>query len=82
MMNALNLYDQLHAIPALRDIPAIITTAITLTEQVAIAARHLAICWKPFEVQDLLDCIERTLHQPRTDSLLFFTQKQQEKEHV
>ena len=66
IMNALDLYDRLHAVPALRDVPAIVITASTLTEQQqeAIAARHIDICWKPFEVQDLLDCIERAFRQP------------------
>ncbi len=63
-MNAIDLYDRLHATEELRDVPAIVVTATTLTqeEQRAIAARHIDICWKPFEVQDLLDCIERALH--------------------
>jgi CheY-like chemotaxis protein len=63
-MNALDLYDQLHAVPALRDVPALVITAGILTEQhqPALAARHIDICWKPFELQDLFDCIERALH--------------------
>jgi CheY-like chemotaxis protein len=65
-MNAIDLYDRLHATEELRDVPAIVVTAATLTqeEQEAIAARHIDLCWKPFEVQDLLDCIERALHPP------------------
>lgn len=64
-MNALDLYDQLHAIPELRNVPAIIMTASTISDmqQEAVAARYIDIFWKPFEVHDLLDCIERTLHQ-------------------
>jgi CheY-like chemotaxis protein len=63
-MNALDLYDKLHAIPELRAVPAIIMTASTVSgmQQEAIAARHIEICWKPFEVQDLIDCIERALN--------------------
>lgn len=65
-MNALDLYDRLQTIPQLRDVPAIIMTASTVTDmqQEAIAARHIEICWKPFEVQNLLDCIERALYRP------------------
>ena len=64
-MNALDLYDRLHTIPELRDVPAIIMTASTISEaqQEAIAARHIEICWKPFEVQELLDCIKRAFYQ-------------------
>ena len=68
-MNALDLYDQLHTIPELRNVPAIIITASTISEaqQEAIAARHIEIFWKPFEVQDMLACIERTLYNPLPD---------------
>ena len=68
-MNALDLYDQLHTIPELRNVPAIIMTASTISEaqQEAIAARHIEIFWKPFEVQDMLACIERTLYNPLSD---------------
>lgn len=63
-MNALDLYDQLHTIPELRDVPTIIMTASTISDvqQAAIAARHIEIFWKPFEVQDLLAGIEHALH--------------------
>ncbi len=63
-MNALDLYDQLHTIPELRDVPTIIMTASTISDvqQEAIAARRIEIFWKPFEVQDLLACIGRALH--------------------
>lgn len=68
-MNALDLYDRLHATQELRDVPAVVLTAGTLSEQqqAALAARHIAICWKPFEVQDLLDCIERAIHPPPSE---------------
>ena len=68
-MNALDLYDHLHAVAELRDVPAIIMTASAISDmqQADIAAHHIEICWKPFEVQDLLDCIERALHRFPSD---------------
>lgn len=62
-MTALHLYDRLHGIKVFEHIPAIIITAITPTSEIesAIRARGLELLLKPFDVEDLLRCIEQAL---------------------
>lgn len=62
-MTALHLYDRLHGFKVFEHIPAIIITAITPTPEMesAIRARGLELLPKPFDVEDLLRCIEQAL---------------------
>lgn len=61
-MNGIELYDHLHAISKLEDIPAIIISAVTF-EQVKedIESRQLGLLEKPFDLDVFLDMIEQTV---------------------
>ncbi len=58
-MNGLELYDRLHAIKELEDVPTILTTAGVL--QYDIQQRHLIGISKPVDLNKLLDIIEELL---------------------
>lgn len=67
-MTAIDLYDRLHRYKELEQQPAIILTAMNRNEQIELAAaeRHIEVLSKPFDLEELLRCIEQAL-QPRTD---------------
>lgn len=62
-MTAIDLYDCLHSYQELEQQPAIILTAMNRNEQRAQAAaeRHIEVLSKPFDLEELLCCIEQTL---------------------
>jgi CheY-like chemotaxis protein len=62
-MTAFQLYDHLHSLEECEHTPAIILTAATpnLWIDSAVAERGLEMLAKPFDVDELLDCIEQTL---------------------
>jgi CheY-like chemotaxis protein len=64
-MNGLALYDQLHAIPGLEDVPALLINA-GLSDEVKHEAeqRKLVMLEKPFDLDDFLHVIHRMLGQP------------------
>jgi len=59
LMNGIDLYDQLHAIEALKDIPAIMISA--QLPQREIDQRHIIGVSKPFDIDELLQLIESNL---------------------
>ncbi len=59
-MTALELYDQLHSIEELRDIPTIIITASMVNEEEFIR-RNIPLIQKPFDVDDLLRNIDQAI---------------------
>jgi len=62
-MNGLQLYDRLHGLKEFEHVPTIILTASTLDEQMqsTIAERGVETLLKPFDLDDLLRCIEEIL---------------------
>jgi len=58
-MTGLQLYDQLQTIEALKGIPTIMMSANL--PQAELAKRHIIGLKKPFDLDDLLDLIERAL---------------------
>ena len=65
-MTAFHLYDRLHILKELAPVPALILTAASpnLGIDAAVAERELAMLAKPFDVDELLDCIEQGLLRP------------------
>lgn len=61
-MTALDLYEQLQPIEELKKVPAIIITAITLADKQKEYLQQLGLILiqKPYNIDDLLDAIERT----------------------
>ena len=59
MMNGLELYDRLHEIEGLENVPTILTTAGVMEHD--IAGRHLVGISKPIDMNKLLDIIEEYL---------------------
>jgi DNA-binding NtrC family response regulator len=63
-MNGLDLYDQLHAIPGLERIPAIIISGVSSEEAShAIESRHLLRVEKPFDLDAFFITIKQALAQ-------------------
>lgn len=62
-MTAFQLYDRLHELEELAQTPALILTAASpnLGIDATATERGLAMLAKPFDVEELLDCIEQTL---------------------
>ncbi len=62
-MTAFQLYDHLHQIKEFEHTPAIVLTAASphLAINSAAAERGLEILAKPFDVNELVDCIEQTI---------------------
>jgi CheY-like chemotaxis protein len=58
-MNGIELYDHLHAIKGLEDIPAIIVSARLPKQE--IEKRHILSMTKPLELDDFLQAIEKLL---------------------
>jgi CheY-like chemotaxis protein len=69
-MNGLALYDQLHAIPGLEDVPALLINA-GLSDGVRHEAeqRKLLMLEKPFDLDDFLHTIHRMLGQPPPEAM-------------
>lgn len=65
-LTGLELYDALHALREFEHVPAIIITATTLNLELerAIEQRKLTLLLKPFDVDELLERIERILIGP------------------
>jgi CheY-like chemotaxis protein len=65
-MTALELYDRLHQVEGLEHIPALIVTAC-LPEVVKEDLRHrdIHICFKPFDIDELLATIEQIIARER-----------------
>jgi DNA-binding NtrC family response regulator len=65
-LTGLELYDSLHALKEFEYIPAVIITAATLNLHLvrAIAQRKIPLLLKPFDVDELIGCIERILIGP------------------
>jgi CheY-like chemotaxis protein len=59
LMNGLELYDHLHEIAGLEQVPAILTTAGVLEHD--LAGRHLVGLSKPIDVNKLLNLIEEMI---------------------
>jgi CheY-like chemotaxis protein len=59
-MTALDLYDQLHSIEELQDIPTIIITASIVNEE-EFVRRNIPLIQKPFDVDELLRSIETSI---------------------
>ena len=62
-MTGLQLFDHLHSLDAFEQVPAIMLTAVTVTEdiQAALHDRSMALLSKPFELANLLDYVEYVL---------------------
>jgi DNA-binding NtrC family response regulator len=58
-MNGIELYDRLHSTESLAHTPAIIMSAFLPEEE--IRKRHLTSLSKPFELDELLDTVEKLL---------------------
>jgi len=67
-MNGIELYDQLHAL--FEHVPAIILTTSISKHEDEIKQRHLVGLAKPFELDDLLETIERACNPPIPPSSL------------
>lgn len=64
-MNGLELYDRLHAILGLENVPAIIISATSLEPlKCEIESRKLTFLQKPFHLNIFVDTIEQVLDQP------------------
>jgi CheY-like chemotaxis protein len=59
-MTALDLYDRLHSIEELQNVPAIVITASLVNEE-EFATRNIPIIQKPFDVDELLRAINQIL---------------------
>ncbi len=62
-MTGFDLYDCLHSYTELAQQPAIMLTAMNRDEQIeqAAAQRHIEVLAKPFDLEDLVRCIEQTI---------------------
>jgi DNA-binding NtrC family response regulator len=60
-MNGVTLYDQLHVLEGLEEVPAILISAMGGGWQREVQARHLSSLTKPFAMNALLDLIEHVL---------------------
>jgi CheY-like chemotaxis protein len=59
-MTAFDLYDQLHSIEELQDVPTIIITASIVNEE-EFVRRNIPLIQKPFDVDELLHIIDQTI---------------------
>jgi CheY-like chemotaxis protein len=62
-MNGLQLYDHLHVLPGLEQVPGLVISANAPVNE--IKKRHLWYLKKPFELNELLDVTERLANQGR-----------------
>ena len=59
-MSGLTLYDQLHAIPALEDVPAVIFSAYLAPDVLDRVLQHgLPVLFKPFDMDDFLNLLDQ-----------------------
>ncbi|MBV9228469.1 MAG: response regulator [Chloroflexi bacterium] len=58
-MNGLHLYDRLHALEELKDVPALVVSANAPIEE--IRRRHLSFLPKPFDLDELILLIQQLL---------------------
>ncbi len=67
-VNGITLYDQLHALPELESIPAIIISA-HISEKLAheSESRKLIRLEKPFDLDEFLDAIKQALDEPESN---------------
>ena len=65
-LTGLQLYDTLHASKGFEHVPMVMITALTLNQelQTALAKAHMTLLRKPFNILELLDCVERLLSSP------------------
>jgi CheY-like chemotaxis protein len=59
-MTALDLYDRLHSIEELQNVPAIVITASLVNEE-EFVRRNIPLIQKPFDVDELLQAIDQML---------------------
>jgi len=66
-MRAFHLYDHLHGLEDFARVPAIILTAASPNQGIdtAVAERGLIVLAKPFELDELFDCIAQALRSPQ-----------------
>jgi CheY-like chemotaxis protein len=60
-INGLALYDRLHALPTIESTPAILFSAGSVPEN-EVQKRHLLFIQKPFDLDELIGTVERTLN--------------------
>jgi CheY-like chemotaxis protein len=60
-MNGIELYDRLHVLEGLEEVPAILLSALRGEWQQELQDRHISGLEKPFALNTLLELIERTL---------------------
>jgi CheY-like chemotaxis protein len=60
-INGIELYDKLHAMPELQDIPALINSVNIEHLEQHLKARHLEGVGKPFDLDELLEIVARAL---------------------
>ena len=63
-MNGMQLFDQLHALPELEDVPVLILTACLEDCAAEIETRKLIALRKPFDMDEFLLTIEQMLEKP------------------
>lgn len=67
-MNGVQLFDQLHALPELEDVPAFILTACLEDCEAEIETRKLIALRKPFDMDEFLLTIDEMLEKPTNSS--------------
>jgi CheY-like chemotaxis protein len=60
-MTGVALYDQLHALPELQEVPALLISASLQQHTQELQSRHLIGLSKPFDLDELLQTIEQVL---------------------
>ncbi len=67
-INGIALYDRLHQLSGLENVPAIILSTNFTRFLPEIESRHLTCMSKPFELDDLLDTIDSVLARPHASA--------------
>jgi DNA-binding response OmpR family regulator len=60
-MNGIELYERVHALKTLDEVPVLLISAEITPDFKDVAARHLTLLSKPFELTDLFNEIEKLL---------------------
>lgn len=60
-INGLELFDRLHAMQGLEEVPALMFSANTLPQK-ALQERHIPFLKKPFDLNDLLQIVEKLMN--------------------